>query len=251
MTVKTDHQRIMRLAKKIGRIRLSRIDVFDENFFPGKNSLEEDTVRYLLVMVAMDHRLSRPDTRYEAFVDGEYYEGADLLYKLGKKVFDKDKEWFSPERLSTITKKEVIEWLSPNDKVRPPDPEIRTLLLRDIGLKLLKLYSGRASSLYKESCGKIVDRIRGCGLIDRLKVFQAYNDPVEKKPHLLAKFLIARGLFSPIDNDNERVPVDNRLVRLALRTGIVQLSSISKDEIGNISLIASELNSLYKYKDSK
>ncbi|OYT56351.1 MAG: hypothetical protein B6U76_04010, partial [Desulfurococcales archaeon ex4484_217_2] len=60
-------------------------------------------------------------------------------------------------------------------------------------------------------------------LIDRLKTFRAYEDPVEKKSFLLVKFLERRGIFKPIDKENLHVPVDNHLVRIAFRLGIVKL----------------------------
>ena len=56
-------------------------------------------------------------------------------------------------------------------------------------------------------------------------------DPVEKKPMLLAKFLIARGVFKPVDPWNLDVPVDNHLTRIALRTGLVRVEGLLWEKI--------------------
>ncbi|MET1160568.1 MAG: queuosine salvage family protein [Thermoprotei archaeon] len=223
-----------RMIERIARI-LSRhsnavkpLDVFDEKYYPSKDMDRETTLRYFLVMVAMDHRLSRPGKPYEACLEDGCYHGADLLYRLGKKKLDENPEFFSPETLSKITIEDVVKWLRVGN-AEPPDPEVRAYLLRDLGVKLLKLYNGSAESLIESS----KNRVRGSGvspgLTDLLRVFRAYEDPAEKKPLLLIKFLKARGLFNPVDHVD--IPVDNHLSRIAYRLGIVMVSGRLWDKI--------------------
>uniref|UniRef100_A0A7J3Y0L1 Iron-sulfur cluster loop n=1 Tax=Thermogladius calderae TaxID=1200300 RepID=A0A7J3Y0L1_9CREN len=216
-----------KIVEKAGRLlkkhslKLPKIDVFDHRFYPPADIDREEVARYLIVMVAMDHRLSRPGKPYEACLDEECYRGADLLYRLGKLKFDEDPSFFAPERLSNIRVEEVLNWLSVG-KASPPDPEVRTFLLRDIGLKLGKLWGGSALNLIESAGGRVRGGLGDPGLADYMRVFRAYEDPVEKKTMLLAKFLKVRGIFNPIQPID--VAVDNHLTRQALRLGFISVS---------------------------
>lgn len=219
--VGVDERRVRSVSKVlVNRVAPSPIDVFDEKFYPGKGVEDELVLRYFLVMVAMDHRLSRPGKPYEACLEDGCYHGADLLYRLGKRMFDENPDFFSPESLSRITVDGVKEWLSIGE-TQPPDPEVRAMLLRDIGVKLIKLYDSSVAKVIELSQGRLRSS-GGYGLLDLLRVFRAYEDPVEKKSLLLVKFLKNRGLFNPIDKPD--VPVDNHLTRIALRLGLTMVS---------------------------
>ncbi|KSW12118.1 hypothetical protein CF15_04945 [Pyrodictium occultum] len=194
----------------------------DPRFYPPAGEDPETVARYFLVMVAIDHRLSRPGRPYEAVVRGERLHGADLLYRLGRLRLDEDPGFFSPRRLAGITARDVEEWLCVGG-VCPPDPGVRAALLRDLGSKLEALYGGSALRLLEESRGLLHSWDPSSpGLVERLRVFEAYGDPVEKKPMLLAKFLERRGLLEIRDPWDKRVPVDNHVARIALRLGLVR-----------------------------
>jgi hypothetical protein len=194
----------------------------DPRFYPPSGDDVEDVARYFLVMVAMDHRLSRPGRPYEAMLDDGFYHGADLLYRLGMEKYRSDKGFFDPARLAEISVEDVAEWLTPPGRpgLAPVDLELRAILLRDIGVKIQRLYGGSVSRLLEESGGRL--KHMGQGFIERLKTMTAYSDPVEKKPYLLAKFLERRGLIKVRDEWNMEVPVDNHLTRIALRLGLVK-----------------------------
>ncbi len=194
-------------------------DFTDHRYYPPRGDDPEMVARYFLVMVAMDHRLSRPGRPYEARVGGEFFHGADLLYRLGMEKYREDPGFFDPRSLRSVTLNDVVGWLSV-EGASPPDPGVRVVLLRDLGEKLLALYGGSATRLLSEAGGLL--KSLGGGLIDRLKVFRAYEDPVEKKAYLLAKFLERRGLLRVRDPENMEVPVDNHLTRIALRLGLVE-----------------------------
>ncbi|MCD6301351.1 MAG: iron-sulfur cluster loop [Staphylothermus sp.] len=220
-------ERIARIMDKLSN-KLMELDVYDKRFYPPSSDPAENVLRYFLVMVAIDHRLSRPGKKYYACINNECYSGADLLYRLGMIKYEEEPEFFSPSRLSTLTVDEVKSWLSIGG-AEPPDLLIRTYLLRDIGIKLLKLYNGRVTNIIKQSNERLHGTIEKPGLFDHLRVFRAYEDPVEKKPILLAKFLIARQLFKP--KDFLDVPVDNHLTRIAYRLGLVMVSGRLWDKI--------------------
>jgi len=226
-------------ARKFGEMVASVIarmplDTFtDERYYPPLTADRETVTTYFLVMVAMDHRLSRPHRPYEGVVDGEFYHGADLLYRLGAKMLSEDPEFFTADRLARVTQDDVRRWLSVRSEggvAEPPDVHLRTLLLRDLGMKLKNLFDGSAYNLVVESGGFLKDR-QGGGFINMLKVFKAYQDPVEKKPYLLAKFLERRGILRVADPHNKEVPVDNHLTRVALRLGLVDVDSDTLESI--------------------
>ena len=223
----------VRLAKALSRLE---VDTFqDTRYYPPPQADKETVARYFIVMVAMDHRLSRPGRPYEGVVDGEFYHGADLLYRLGSKKLEEDPDFFSPERLAGVTVDEVKKWLTAEKpgggKVSPPDPHVRAWLLRDLGQKLLRLYDGLAYRIVEASMGYLRHRPGKEGFIDALKVFKAYQDPVEKKAFLLAKFLERRGVLQVMDPYNKEVPVDNHLVRIAVRVGAVSLDQEALERI--------------------
>ncbi len=272
-------ERVARVLRN-NKPELPRLDLFDDRFYPPRDADRETALRYFLVMVAMDHRLSRPGRPYEACLDDGCYRGADLLYRLGSKMLREDPLFFSPERLAKVTIEEVKRAFSAGS-AEPPDAEVRAMLLRDLGYKLTKLYDGSVSrilelasnrvrgtllepgladllrvfrayedpvekktmramllrdlgykltKLYDGSVSRILElasnRVRGTllepGLADLLRVFRAYEDPVEKKTMLFAKFIVGRGYFQPIDELD--VAVDNHLCRVAYRLGLVTVS---------------------------
>ncbi len=228
-----DYDQIAKVAKTIRKVKIPIDDFSNPKYYPPKNDDPENVLRYFIFMVALDHRVSRPGKPYEGIVDGEFYHGADLLYRLGAKKYLEDPKWFSPEHMASIRLDEFRSWLTVNNPKRsePPDIEVRVMLLRDLGYKLVKLYSSSVSLLIESAKGYLKG-LHG-GLIDRLKVFRAYEDPVEKKPYLFVKFITRRGLFNPIDKYNLELPIDNHLTRIALRLGIVRVNGLLKEKIIN------------------
>ncbi|MEM1713709.1 MAG: iron-sulfur cluster loop [Desulfurococcaceae archaeon] len=224
------------MVDRVGRVlrgkapELLSLNVFDEKYYPPKNDEIENVLRYFIVMVAMDHRLSRPGRQYYACLEDGCYKGADLLYRLGMRKYLENHEFFSPQKLSTITVEEVSRAFSVKE-VSPPDIEVRTLLLRDLGIKLTKLYDSSVTKLLINSNNRIRGSLFEPGLVDNLKFFRAYEDPVEKKSMLFAKFIIARGYFKPVDQPD--VAVDNHLSRIAYRLGLVMVSGTLWDKIKN------------------
>jgi len=194
----------------------------DPRFYPPRGAEPRTVAMYFLVMVAMDHRLSRPRRPYEACLPGDgCYHGADLLYRLGALRLERDPGFYTVERLEKITPGEIRAWLCAGSAC-PPDPEARAALLRDLARKLRLLYRGDPLELL--DTGYLHTWTPGDpGLAERLRVFEAYSDPVEKKTMLLAKFLERRGLLRIRDPWNKRVPLDNHLARIALRLRLVVL----------------------------
>jgi len=193
----------------------------DPRFYPSKSEEPEKVLRYFFFMVAIDHRTSRFGP-FEGYVDGEFFHGADMLYRLGKLRYDRDPDFFSPERMSAITTEDVKKWLTTPNGVTIWDPDVRAELLRDAGRKLLKFFGGSISRLINASNGYIRSPT-SVGLSSFFKVFKAYSDPVEKKFFLFIKFITRRKLLRVVDEHNIETPVDNHLTRIALRLRIIRI----------------------------
>ena len=213
---------ITHFAVTIRNLKIPIDDFTDPKYFPPRNTDAETIARYFFFMVAIDHRTGTLDKNFEGYVGGDFVHGADALYRLGMLIFEKDPDFFSPKRMSRIARSDIEKWLviTEPEKIAIRDPEIRAFLLRDCGEKILKMYDGSVLGLIEASDHYLYSVVEG-GFIDRLRIFRAYEDPVEKKSFLLAKFLERRGLLRVKDPENAQVPVDNHLVRIAIRSGLV------------------------------
>ncbi len=199
---------------------LKEMNLFNEDLYPPKGVDAEIAGMYFMALVSIDHRLSRPGRPYEDVVCGKLYHGSDLLYRLAMAKFYEDPDFFTPQRLSSITLSDFCKAFN-TSRAKVPDPEVRAALLRDLGYKIVRLHNSSFNEFLKASNERIRGTLSKPGIVDNLRVFRAYEDPVEKKSFLLVKFLKARGIFKPIDLENMEVPVDNHLVRIAYRTGLV------------------------------
>jgi len=233
--LKVDTGKIENIALPLRRMIAGiPIDYFtDTRYYPPVNTDKGLVTSYFLVLVAMDHRLSRPGRPYEAVIIDERFHGADLLYRLGMLKFNEDPGFYEPRRLSNISMEEVRDWLSPREfnVPTPVDIDVRTKLLRDIGYKVCKLYDCDPYNLILESHGFL--KRTGEGFVERLKAFTAYQDPVEKKAFLLSKFLERRRVLDIVDLWNKEVPVDNHVTRLALRWGLVEVDNETLEKIAS------------------
>ncbi len=211
LTINESKAREVSLA--ISELELRGDSYLDELLFPSPNDDLEHQMAFFTSMVAIDHR-TRSLSPFEAEISGRKLVGSDLLYHLGLREYHEDPSIFSPENLKELPLERALRILS-HDNAMVWDLHVRTLLLRDLGKKVL-MYFGSFSSLLS------VDSVKK--LLNRLRVFRAYEDPVQKKSFLLAKFLHRRGLISFNDPKNWHVPVDNHLTRIAYRLGLVTIS---------------------------
>lgn len=215
-----NESKISLVAEIIAKLDLKRDMYLDTRFFPPINVDRELQLGYFAAMVAIDHRTSTPLGVFEGYVHGEFFHGADLLYRLGMLIFESDPEFFSSDRLSRLGYENAKKLLVFENKILW-DFHVRTFLLRDLGQKTLELYS---------SFKKLFNVSRVTEFVDRLRFFRAYEDPVAKKAYLLAKFLDGRKLIQFHDKENFEVAVDNHLSRLAIRLGIISFSDYSHIE---------------------
>jgi len=227
-------------------------DFTDPDFYPSRSDNPEQVLRYFFFMVSIDHRTSRGDV-FEDYINGKFYHGADLLYRLGKLKYDESPDFFNPENMLRVSTEDVIKWLRTSRNVVIWDPSTRAELLRDAALKLIKYFNGSVTELLSRSEGYVRHPYKN-GLSDLFKVFKAYSDPVEKKFFLFLKFVMRRGLLEVRDPQNVEVPVDNHLSRLALRLRLIELDSdtvskvLSRVEFTEYEDVKLRVNVRYAYK---
>jgi len=183
----------------------------------------ENAARLLFFFMAICH-----DTRgLNGRIEGQYYHGSDYLYQGLKRQWRKNPDLFSPRHMAQIDVNEFLRWLSPEEglqhcRIRRPEERVR--LLRDCGIKLQEHFDGKVTLLLQMSNGHI-KRPDQKGLTDLLSVFEAYGDPLAKKTMVLVKLLNEEGLFAVRDPENVLMPIDYHVMRVALRSGMIDIQN--------------------------
>jgi hypothetical protein len=104
-------------------------------------------------------------------------------------------------------------------------PEARAALWRDLASGLERVYGGGAEGLLAAAAARLGGDE---GVLSRLAAFEAYADPLRKKSFLFAKICARRGWLDVRDPERWEVCVDNVLMRLALRSGLVPAGSLAE-----------------------
>lgn len=105
------------------------------------------------------------------------------------------------------------------------DPRRRAALWRDLAVAMEREHGGEARALLGAADGRLGGRQ---GLLARLARFEAYSDPLRKKSFLFAKICARRGWLEVRDPERWEVCADNVLMRLALRSGLVEPGSLAR-----------------------
>jgi hypothetical protein len=170
-----------------------------------------------LFLAAIDH-----GTGYESphKVDGEGpFEGSALLWALGLRAERRAPGALRANSLLGVDPAAIGAVFRAGEDALL-DPEGRAALWDDMATILLKEYAGQASKLIAASGG----HLEGAGgLLKRLSVFEAYRDPLQKKSFLVAKIWERRGWLEVLDPESWQVCADNVLMRLALRSGLIEV----------------------------
>ena len=169
-----------------------------------------------LFLCAVDHRTGY---REEHLVAGEGpYGGSALLWAVALDAASRDPGALTAARLRDAGADRVAEMFRIEGET-VADPERRAALWRDLAAGLERRHGGGARALL-EAAGA---RLGGDGgLLALLAPYEAYSDPLAKKSFLFAKISERRGWFEPSDPDRWEVCADNVLMRLALRSGLIE-----------------------------
>jgi hypothetical protein len=169
-----------------------------------------------LFMCAIDHRTGY---RRGYLVGGKGpYEGSALLWALGLCAERRRPDTLSASGLAEVDAERVAEMFRIGGE-SVADACVRARLWRDLARGVADEYGGEAEALLAAAEG----RLGGAGgLLARLAEFEAYSDPLRKKSFLFAKIVARRGWFGVTDPEDWEVCADNVLMRLALRSGLVE-----------------------------
>lgn len=192
-------ERIGEFAKIVKRLRYKPISFDNPELFPEPDDYIYPN--YVFFMVAIDHRTG--------FNIKWKYRGSDLLFYLARKKQIENPEFFTAENLIHVDS-EKLRRIFTFKGITVSRVEERAFLLRDCAKKLLDHYRGDVMNLFR------TPRIKS--ILNRLREFRAYEDPLMKKSYLLIKILKRQGI---IRVDNLSFPVDSVLVRLAISSGII------------------------------
>lgn len=146
------------------------------------------------------------------------FAGSELMWVLGLAVGEKHPGLLRAKSLCYVSAGDVADWFRAEDEPIA-DPERRAALWRDLATGLLRDYEGSAEAVLEASRGRLAGEQ---GLLERLRPYRAYSDPLAKKAFLFAKIAERRGWFEVADPESWEVSADNVLMRLALRSGLIE-----------------------------
>ena len=176
-----------------------------------------------LFLTAIDHRTGYRGS-YEIGGEGPF-EGSALLWRLGAGAESRDPGRLSAARLRDVDAETVERIFRAGDETVAGAAR-RAELWRDLAAGLERSYDGSARALLA-ACEHRLGGPRG--LLERLAEFEAFTDPLQKKAFLFAKIAERRGWLEVADPECWEVCADNVLMRLALRSGLVEQGS--RDEV--------------------
>ena len=168
-----------------------------------------------IFLCAVDHKTGYADAHE---VDGEGpWSGSELMWLLGLKAAAEHPGLLTARHLRYTSAGDVAEWFRAGSEPIA-GPERRAFLWRDLAAGLERDYGGSAAGILDAAGGALGGQ---GGLLERLAVYSAYDDPLAKKAFLFAKIAERRGWFAVSDPETWQVSADNVLMRLALRSGLV------------------------------
>jgi hypothetical protein len=167
----------------------------------------------------MDHRTGY---REEHSVAGEGpFGGSALLWAVALDAHRREPGTLTAAALRDVDGADVAE-LFRIDGETVADPDRRAAMLRDLARGLERDHAGAAEALLATANGSLAR------LVDLLARYDAYSDPLQKKAFLFAKICERRGWLPVSDPERWEVSADNVLMRLALRSGLVEPGSLEE-----------------------
>jgi len=179
---------------------------------------------FFLALVAICHRTSPPNQLpLIGNVDGTILRGWDYLFKRFYGAAQADLTLLTPSRWLQLSAEDIKGFF--RDSIygdRLKDPEGRSRLIQDLGVKMMGSGWVKADEMYQQCDGHIA--IGKPNLLELLSRFRAYNDPVKKKSLYFLSVMRNTGHWTYKDDESLGPPVDYHEVRGHLRLGTVQIN---------------------------
>ena len=164
-------------------------------------------------------------------LDGKQRKGSDMLSRVIMRRLIEDPDWFRPEQLAAASDEDLRGRLFADDNGTIPFPDLddRIRRTRAYGEWFAKFaLTPRdlvdAANMNKASLNKLLE------IMGKVRGFDA--DPLEKRQLLLAMALSNRpeGFLTVNDPERWRPVLDYHLMRTALRTGIIELDDLERED---------------------
>jgi len=158
-------------------------------------------------------------------VGGEWLHGSEYFFAAMKQKTRECPDLFDPHTLAETSTSRIGSLLlrigdNPNDFSKRASE--RAEILRDTAQELVLHYEGQVSNLFN-NCDGFLIRDDSKGLVQLMQRFKGYADPHFKKGFVFLKFVTKLGFFEPVDEQNLYVPIDYHVMRVALRTGVIEI----------------------------
>lgn len=188
--------------------------------------LEKDVLKNLyFTIVAICHQTTPiMGPQLNGIINGEKLFGWDYMRVKWLIATTKNNSIVYPPYLSSISSKDIINILR-DDKGNSTifKPEVRALMLNNIGKRMIKLKYTSVQNIYDKGQGFLI-RKDGNGLLNQLSKFKAYSDPVKKKSLLFLTLMKNHSLWHYKDNNNLGPSIDYHEIRGHLRYGSVKIN---------------------------
>lgn len=178
---------------------------------------------FFFLLVPICHQTSpRGKPQLEGVVGGERLRGWDYLAARLESKVHADSQWLFPTYWALVSPADVSALFRDEGfGERLTDPVGRSLLIRDLGQKMLSRSWQRANDLYETAGHRIASG--PVSLLELLAEFRAYDDPVRKKSYLFLALMENAGLWSYTDPHMLGAPIDYHEVRGHLRIGTIKV----------------------------
>jgi hypothetical protein len=174
-----------------------------------------------LFLCAIDHRTGY---RSAHLVDGRGpLAGSELMWAVALREAGRRPGLLTAASLRNVDEVDMARLFSVDGET-VADPDRRAALWRDLAGGLGRDHGGDAGALLAAAGGHLGG---GGGLLAQLAHYRAYADPLRKKSFLFAKICARRGWLEVRDPERWEVCADNVLMRLALRSGLVEPGPLS------------------------
>jgi len=210
--LRVDEEQCQNLAH---RLRLLQVHPDPYLKRPASESERHQEANYWFYITA----ICQSTRTFEGTIDGRRLRGWDYLLQASQRRMAE----FTAECMQAYKAGDLLSLLS--DDFNPDHSSIdrvqeRLGQLHDCARRLLRDYDGEAMGVYERSAGRLAGE---GGLLALLAEFAAYADPLQKKSLLLTSMLHESGVWPLQDAHNLRVAMDYHVMRVALRSGAVEV----------------------------
>ena len=215
-----DELQCARVAERLDRVQV-RPDAFLVRAATPEEKRREANLWFFLVAICQSTRT------LQGTLEGQWFRGWDYMVHAARRALRSDPEAFTATRLLHVTGDELRSVFSDDglaehstfDRI-----EERVAQWHNASRLLIERYSGDVMVLYETAGRRLRDEgADHAGILARLSEFMAYSDPVEKKAFLFIMFAHRCGAWEIEDLDNLKVAIDYHIMRIALRSGMVQI----------------------------